>query len=51
MGMGVGKMIRKIKTPDAIIGATALIHHCALASRNEKDFKNLLLDFINPIDD
>lgn len=42
---------RKIKTPDAIIGATALIHHCALASRNEKDFKNLLLDFINPIDD
>lgn len=41
---------RKIKTPDAIIGATALIYHLTLASRNESDFKHLPLDFVNPID-
>lgn len=42
---------KKIKTPDAIIGATALIHELTLASRNEKDFKNLPLNFINPFND
>lgn len=42
---------RKIKTHDAIIGATALIHELTLASRNEKDFKNLPLNFINPFND
>lgn len=41
---------RKTKTPDAIIGATALIYHLTLASRNETDFKHLPLDFVNPID-
>lgn len=41
---------RKTKTPDAIIGATALIYHLTLASRNESDFKHLPLDFVNPID-
>lgn len=41
---------RKTKTPDAIIGATALIYHLTLASRNERDFKHLPLDFVNPID-
>ncbi|MDO4441884.1 MAG: type II toxin-antitoxin system VapC family toxin [Moraxella sp.] len=41
---------RKIKMPDAIIGATALVHHLAIASRNEKGFKYLAIDIINPID-
>lgn len=39
----------KIKTPDAIIAATAQIFGLILISRNEKDFKNILnLNILNP---
>lgn len=39
----------KIKLPDALIAATALVHGLTLISRNAKDFKNIDgLDWINP---
>lgn len=31
----------KIKTPDAIIGATALVYGCDIVTNNVDDFKNL----------
>ena len=31
----------KLKTPDAIIAATAIVHNLPLLSRNTKDFKNI----------
>jgi len=40
---------KKIKTPDAIIAATALAHNYTLITNNEKDFKNIDgLRIINP---
>lgn len=40
---------KKIKTPDAIIAATALAHQFKLITRNIKDFKNIdRLELINP---
>ena len=40
---------RKIKLPDAIIAATALIYNLTLISRNSKDFDGIDgLDFLNP---
>jgi predicted nucleic acid-binding protein len=40
---------KKIKTPDAIIAATALAHDYALISNNDKDFKGIKgLKYINP---
>lgn len=41
---------KKIKTPDALIGATAICHGLTVVSRNEKDFSALSIPFINPID-
>jgi predicted nucleic acid-binding protein len=39
----------KIKTPDAIIAATALVYNLTLISRNLSDFKNILgLQVIDP---
>ena len=39
----------KIKLPDAIIAATALVHSLTLLTRNVDDFKNIEgLDIINP---
>jgi len=39
----------KIKLPDAIIAATALVHQLPLVSRNTGDFKNVPgLVIINP---
>jgi predicted nucleic acid-binding protein len=39
----------KIKLPDAIIAATALVYNLTLISRNAKDFDGIDgLDFINP---
>jgi len=39
----------KIKLPDAIIAATALVYNLTLLTRNVSDFKNINdLDFINP---
>lgn len=40
---------QKIKLPDAIIAATALVHRLTLVTRNLDDFKNISgLDLINP---
>lgn len=40
---------KKIKTPDAIIAATALAHGYILITNNEKDFVNINgLNLINP---
>ena len=42
---------RKIKLPDAIIAATALVYNLTLISRNTKDFDGIDgLEFINPHD-
>jgi predicted nucleic acid-binding protein len=39
----------KIKLPDAIIAATALVHQLCLVSRNTDDFKNVWgLSIVNP---
>lgn len=39
----------KIKLPDAIIAATALVHQLTLVSRNAGDFKNISgLKVVNP---
>lgn len=41
----------KIKTPDAIIAATALVHDLTLLTRNLPDFKQIPgLTLINPFD-
>jgi len=37
----------KVKTPDAIIGATALVHGFDIVTNNVSDFKNLDLDIIS----
>jgi len=40
---------KKIKTPDAIIAATALAHGYTLITNNEKDFSNIEgLKIVNP---
>lgn len=39
----------KIKTPDAIIAATAIINDYTLVSNNDKDFKKIVsLKYLNP---
>jgi len=39
---------RKIKLPDAIIAATAVVHELKIISRNEKDFRNIQgVEFLN----
>lgn len=41
---------KKVKTPDAIIAATALAHGFALITNNEKDFNNINgLKIVNPL--
>lgn len=42
---------KKIKLPDAIITATALVHGLTIISRNTKDFQQIAgLDCVNPHD-
>ncbi|MEJ9230289.1 PIN domain-containing protein [Peribacillus butanolivorans] len=45
----------KLKAPDAIIAATAMLHDATLISNNYSDFKHAIndleLNFYNPIDD
>ena len=42
----------KIKLPDAIIAATAIVHDLTLISRNDGDFKNIAgLKYLNPFTD
>lgn len=44
------KQQRRIKLPDAIIAATAIIHNCAIVTRNVSDFQNFAgLVIINPM--
>ena len=39
----------RLKTPDAIIAATAIVNNLTLLSRNERDFKNISkLKIVNP---
>ena len=46
------RKIRKIKLPDAIIAATALVHDMTLISRNDDDFKRIThLKYLNPFTD
>lgn len=43
---------RRIKLPDAIIAATAIVHDLTLISRNDSDFKNITgLKYLNPFTD
>ena len=35
------RQVKKIKLPDAIIAATALVHNLELISRNKSDFSNI----------
>ena len=37
----------RVKTPDAIIGATALIHGFDIVTNNVDDFKNLDLEIVS----
>ena len=39
---------RKIKTPDAIIAATALVHDLCICTRNTKDFSGIGIEQVNP---
>ena len=40
---------KKIKTPDAIIAATALAHGCSLITNDNKDFNKIKgLKIVNP---
>ena len=46
------RRMRKIKLPDAIIAATALVHDLTLVSRNDGDFKSIPnLKYLNPFTD
>jgi len=42
---------RKVKTPDAIIAATALISKLCICTRNIHDFRNLEADYVNPFEE
>ncbi|MCI5210322.1 MAG: hypothetical protein D3910_16375 [Candidatus Electrothrix sp. ATG2] len=42
---------RKIKTPDAVIAATALVQGLHVCTRNISDFKNIGVDYINPFEE
>ncbi len=44
---------KKIRLPDAVIAATALVKKCNLITRNINDFKNIddKLNIINPFDE
>ncbi|KIM08614.1 MAG: nucleotide-binding protein [Sulfurovum sp. FS08-3] len=39
---------KKIKIPDNIIVATAMVHDLVLVTRNEKDFKIFDMEMLNP---
>ena len=42
---------KKIKLPDAIIAATAIVHNLTLVTHNSDDFKNISkLKILNPFD-
>lgn len=41
---------RKIKTPDAIIAATALVHDFCVCTKNIRDFHNLGVKYLDPLE-
>lgn len=42
----------RIKLPDAIIAATAIVHNLTLVSRNDGDFRRIVdLNYLNPFTD
>ena len=46
------RRVRKIKLPDAIIAATALVNNFILISHNDQDFKSIKsLKYLNPFKD
>lgn len=42
------RQTHKIKLPDAIIAATAIVQNSALLTRNTKDFQNIAPHIVNP---
>ncbi len=45
------RLQKKVKTPDAIIAATALVHGLTLLTRNTRDFRQLAgLSVVNPFE-
>lgn len=46
---GKQRRLKKMKTPDAIIGTTALYYDLVLVTNNVKDFKHLPIELINPM--
>lgn len=46
---GKQRRLKKMKTPDAIIGTTALYYELILVTNNVKDFKHLPIELINPM--
>lgn len=46
---GKQRRFKKMKTPDAIIGTTALYYDLVLVTNNVKDFKHLPIELINPM--
>jgi len=46
------KKVKKMKLPDAVVAATALVHNLTLISRNKADFNNILgLTCLDPYTD
>lgn len=43
------RTLKKTKTPDAIIGATAIYYHCTLVTHNTKDFIHLPIALFDPM--
>jgi predicted nucleic acid-binding protein len=41
---------RKIKTPDAIIAATALVHDFCVCTKNLRDFYSLGVKYLDPLE-
>jgi predicted nucleic acid-binding protein len=45
------RKVRKIKLPDAVIAATAIVHQLPIVTRNTSDFSSIVgLNCINPFD-
>lgn len=51
MQTATNRRTKKIKTPDAIIAATAQLHGCTVVTNNTKDFSHLPIQLINPLED
>ncbi|HFS85516.1 MAG TPA: type II toxin-antitoxin system VapC family toxin [Epsilonproteobacteria bacterium] len=44
------RKVKKIKIPDNIIAASAMVNNLTLVTRNTKDFETLNLQLVNPFD-